>query len=37
VVERNHPLVAQVASVIGKTDDDIDKIFAAAVAYQATL
>ena len=37
VVERNHPLVAQVAAVIGKTEDDIDKIFAAAKAIQATL
>jgi hypothetical protein len=35
VVERNHPLVAQVAAVIGKTDTDIDKIFAAAKTYQA--
>ena len=35
-VERDHPLVAQVASVLGKTNVDIDKIFAAAAAYQAT-
>lgn len=36
-VSRDHPLVAQVASIIGKTEADIDKIFAAAVAYQANM
>jgi hypothetical protein len=36
-VRRNHPLVAQLAATLGKTDAEIDAIFAAAITLSATL
>jgi predicted component of type VI protein secretion system len=36
-VRRNHPLVAQLAAALGKTDAEIDAIFAAAITLSATL
>ena len=36
-VRRNHPLVAQLASALGKTDAEIDAIFSAAITLSATL
>lgn len=36
-VRRNHPLVAQLATALGKTDAEIDAIFAAAITLSATL
>lgn len=36
-VRRNHALVAQLASALGKTDAEIDAIFAAAITLSATL
>jgi hypothetical protein len=36
-VRRNHPLVAQLSAALGKTDAEIDAIFAAAITLSATL
>lgn len=36
-VRRNHALVAQLAAALGKTDAEIDAIFAAAITLSATL
>jgi hypothetical protein len=36
-VRRNHPLVAQLSAALGKTDVEIDAIFAAAITLSATL
>jgi hypothetical protein len=36
-VRRNHPLVAQLAAALGKTDAEIDAIFSAAMTLSATL
>ena len=36
-VRRNHELVAQLAAALGKTDAEIDAIFAAAITLSATL
>jgi hypothetical protein len=33
--ERNHPLVAQTATAIGKTPDDLDDLFRKAASYTA--
>ena len=36
-VRRNHALVAQLSAALGKTDAEIDAIFAAAITLSATL
>jgi hypothetical protein len=36
-VRRNHALVAQLAAALGKTDAEIDAIFAAAITLSAAL
>ena len=36
-VRRNHSLVAQLSAALGKTDAEIDAIFAAAITLSATL
>jgi len=36
-VRRNHPLVAQLSAALGKTDAEIDAIFAAAITLSAAL
>jgi hypothetical protein len=36
-VRRNHALVAQLAAALGKTDAEIDAIFAAAITLSSTL